>query len=489
MIQLPINGGYYQSDSLPLSNQQLTNFYVNAPQTELALSQAALFPCSGIKELASSGDLPTDINRGGHVKAGKPYFVNGGYLYRLDRTIDGLGVESFTLVQLGIITGSGRVSMSDNGKQLMLVTDGKGWIYDEAAGTPFQQITDPDFTANGTPEKVVFIDSFFVCSTDTKKLIKSAANDGLNWNALDFGSAEADPDSIVSPYVFKNQLYAFGSETVETFQNIGSGGFPFQKIQGFIINKGLTAPFGITDTTDGIVFLGAGTNETPAIWLSSGGQVQKLSTTAIDSAIAGYSLEDQQNTFAITYAQSGAYFVSFIFPRATFEYNFSSGKWNQRESRIINPNGLTEFVTWRAKSLVAAYGRLIVGDSQSGKIGELSRSVYTEYELPILRVLTTSPFQNQGNAFFLPQLELTMESGTSTDNTDQIVRLSTSKDGKTFNSEIDRSFGKTGEYQKRIIWRKLGRFARFSVLKFEVSAAVKTVIIKLEANIKGSANG
>jgi hypothetical protein len=112
--------------------------------------------------------------------------------------------------------------MADNGTQLMiLVPGGDGFIYNEADGTPFQQILDAGFTANGAPEIVVFVDGYFVATTDSKTFISSAVNDGLSWNALDAGSAEADPDAIRSAFVFQNQLFIFGSETIEAFQNVG----------------------------------------------------------------------------------------------------------------------------------------------------------------------------------------------------------------------------------------------------------------------------
>ena len=93
-------------------------------------------------------------------------------MIRVDRTVDAFGNESFNNVSLGTIPGTDRVSMADNGKQLMvLIPGGNGYIIDESAGTVFQQITDGDFTANGAPQLVVFVDSFFVVTTDTKKFI------------------------------------------------------------------------------------------------------------------------------------------------------------------------------------------------------------------------------------------------------------------------------------------------------------------------------
>ncbi|GAG84574.1 unnamed protein product, partial [marine sediment metagenome] len=168
-INLPIANGFYESESLPISAQRCINMYPNIVQTQ-GLSQETLFGIPGITQLVTTGVI-NEQSRGVHVKGGIFYFVNGDKLYSLDR---GAG-DSFTFTELGTITGSGNVSMADNGTQLMILDPGgDGFIYDESSGTPFQQILTAGFTANGDPQIVVFIDGYFVCTTDSKTFISSA---------------------------------------------------------------------------------------------------------------------------------------------------------------------------------------------------------------------------------------------------------------------------------------------------------------------------
>lgn len=483
MVELPIAGGFYLSDSLPISAQECTNWYVNRPQTD-ALGSAGLFGTPGIELIASTG-LVLQENRGAHTKSGIPYFVNGDALYSLIRTFDIDDNEVFTLNSLGAIEGEGRVSMADNGTQLMiLVPGGAGYIFNEDSGTPFQKITDAGFTANGAPQIVKFVDSFFLVTTDEKKFIVSAPNDGLSWNALDFGSAEADPDQIVAPVIFKNQAYILGTKTTEPFQNIAGAGFPFLRISGALIDKGLFAPFGSVNTDNSFMWIGGGVNESAAIWQSTGGAPAKVSTTAIDTAIAEFTQEELQQSFAFAYAQKGGYFVGFSFPTRTFVYDTITQAWHERKSQLTDPTDKEVTVRWRVNSLTSAYGRILVGDSEDGRIGSVDKDVFTEYGRNIIRTVTTSPFHNQGSSFSIPRLELTVESGVSDRNEkDAVFRLSTSRDGKTFTDERIRPIGKTGEYDHRVTWNRNGRYSRFSVLKFVMSDPVKPVIIKLEGDI------
>ena len=69
------------------------------------------------------------------------------------------------------------------------------------------------------------------------------------------------------------------------------------------------------------------------------------------------------------------------------------------------------------------------------------------------------------------------------------IRLETAKDGRSFNQELSRELGGIGEFNKRQIWYRLGRFPRMATFKFIMSDPVKPVFIKLEAKVRGSSRG
>jgi hypothetical protein len=466
-VTLPIANGYYESDSLPISAQECINLYPNIAQAP-ALNQETLFGTPGLVQVASASDI--DTCRGAHEMNGVPYFVIGGHLYSM--------ASDYTLTQIDVIAGTGRVSIADNGTQLLvLVPGGNGYIYNHSTDT-FAQITDADFTANGNPQQVVFIDGYFCLTTDSKKFIVSALNDGLSYNALDFGTAESDPDEIVAPIVFKNQLFIGGSQTIEAFQNIGGADFPFQRT-GLFLSKGISSPFSIQSIQDTFVFVGAGANESPAIWALSGNSVAKISTTAIDKELSALTENQVSDIYSWAYAEKGAYFVGFALPGTTLVYDTISKRWHERKSYVDGSLG-----AYRVNALVRAYNQLWAGDLVDGRIGRLSQEVYTEYGTEIRRSIVTQPFQNNMESFVLPELELTVESGVgNSDAMDPKVGLERSTDGKLWSDARYRSIGKTGEYNRRVIWNRNGRASRFELFRFSMSEPVKPVFIQMTANI------
>ena len=362
---------------------------------------------------------------------------------------------------------------------MVLVPNGKGYIYNHVTDT-FAEITDSDFTANGNPQFVVFIDGYFLVTTDSKKFIVSSINDGLSYNALDFGTAESDPDDIVAPVVYKNQLFISGGQTFEAFQNIGGADFPFQRT-GLFLQKGCYAPYSLVNAQDTFMWVGGGENEGPAIWALNGNSTVKISTTAIDSLLSKLLDTQVSDIYSWAYASKGAYFIGFALPSTTLVYDTTSQRWHERKSFIEGTLG-----AFRAASVVKAYNKILCGDIVDGRIGELDPDVYTEYGNPIIRRVATQPFQNNMQSVFFPSLELTVESGVGNEAvTDPQIVLERSKDGKTWSGPIARSIGKIGEYTRRAIWRRNGRAARFEIFRFTLTDAVKPVIIQLTANIIG----
>ena len=470
VTQLPIANGFYVSDSLPISAQECTNWYPNIVQGP-GLSQETLFGTDGLVQVATSGTLDND-NRGSHEMAGKPYFVNGERLYRLDQSGD-----DYVLTFIGGIAGTTRVSIADNGTQLMvLVPGGNGYIYNHVSDS-FAQITDSDFTANGAPQFVVFIDGYFLVTTDSKKFIVSSINDGLSYNALDFGTAESDPDDIVAPVVFKNQLFISGGQTFEAFQNIGGADFPFQRT-GLFLQKGCFAPYSLVNAQDTFMWVGGGENESPAIWALNGNSTVKISTTAIDSILSGLTDSQVGAIYSWAYAKKGAYFIGFS---TTLVYDTISQRWHERKSFLEGSLG-----SLRVSSISKAYNEVFCGDIIDGRIGILDSDIYTEYGNTIVRRVATQPFQNNMQSVFFPSLELTVESGVGNAAVvDPQITLERSSDGKTWSGPIARSIGKIGEYARRAIWRRNGRASRFEIFRFTLTDAVKPVIIQLTANIIG----
>lgn len=481
-IDLPFTNGFYQSRSLPLSAQRCINWYTNVSETQV-LSRENLFGTPGIT-LIDEGEM-LEPNRGSHVMNEIPFFVNGNVLYRLSRTVNPDLTETFTIDTLGTIEGTGRVSMADNGLQLCIVVPGgKAYIFTQDPDT-LVEITDPDFLVS---ETVVYIDGYFVFNaTDSNVIFHSELRDGLNYNALDFAEAEADPDNTVALHVHRNTLYVLGKETIEPYSNVGGTEFAFAPIRGGVLNKGLRSTFGVHEFNQTFAFIGSGPNEHEAIWIFQGGGLTKVSTIPVDEMLQNATPEQLDESFVFYHSLNGAHFFGITFGAETLVFDSTATKsggrmmWHERSSRVDS-----EDIQWRVSSMVNAYNRTLCGDLFDGRIGELSDEVYTEYGNVMIRTCATQPFENTGVSMNVAQIEATFDAGNGTPTNDPLIGLSWSDDGgRIFSDKLFRGSGKLGDYQRRTIWRRLGRFPKSRVLRFHYSENADPSFIKLEANVKG----
>lgn len=354
------------------------------------------------------------------------------------------------------------------------------FIFTNADG--LKQISDPDF--DGPVSSVIYIDGFFLFTKkDGKKFFISNLNNGFSFTATDFAAAAVDPDPIRAPFVLNNEVYIFGSQTFEPFENIGGSGFPFVRIRGGVKPKGINAVNSLIEIDGNMAWIGSANKEQAAIWLSNGGKPQKISTTAIDNQISKYSDAVIISAFATTYSQSGALFGIFTFPgEDTFVYESVSGLWHTRES-TSNESQLV----WRVSEIVEAYGKLIVADNVSNKFGIMDKNVFTEFGEIIKRRFVLPPVDNGGNPFFNSSVELVGETGIGNTvdpgQNPQVLLSFSDNGGRSFGETLSRSFGKQGEFDIRVIWDELGRAPRSRMYKFECDAPVKWAFYKVEVNI------
>jgi len=467
-IQFAVNS--YQARALPLSAQRCVNYFAEQAPAD-AKSPVVMYNAPGIKAFGSGGLV--GAVRGQLVMGGVLYIVAGNTVYSVD--------SAGTTTSLGTInTTSGNVSMAANraSPQELAIVDGTdGWTYDTGSG--LVEITDGDFAAAGT---VAFIDGYFVFSkVASSEFFISALNNGQSIDALDFADAEGSPDETVAVYADHRELWVFGEESIEVYFNSGNADFPFERINGAFIERGLAAAFSVADDDNTLFWLG----NDGVIYRANGYVPQRISTHAIENAIEGYSSISDATAYFVTIAGHKFYQITFLAGKATFIFDVSTGLWHERESFGDD--------YWRGGTNYAkAYGKHIIGDAFQGKLGELDMDTYTEYGTVMQGILTGGPIQQDQKRMFHRRFELEVESGiglTSGQGSDPQMWMDYSDDGgRTFSLRKSmRSMGAIGEYRKRLRWTRLGQ-ARDRIYRVTVSDPVKRSVIGANLEVAVGSN-
>jgi hypothetical protein len=357
-MKTPILGSAYVARSVNAADARMVNLFPEIVP-EGGKEPAFLQRAPGLRLLAAVGSGPI---RGLWTFGNFGYVVSGNSLYKID--------SSYTATLIGSITGTGPVSMSDNGTQLFIAANGPSYIYN-ASTLAFQQINDPDFPGAVT---VGFLDGYFVFNEpNSQKVWVTSLLDGLSVDPLDFASAEGSPDGLVSLIVDHREAWLFGTSSVEVWYDAGNADFPLQRIQGAFNEIGCAAPYSVAKLDNGLFWLGADARGRGVVYRANGYTGVRVSTHAVEWQIQQYG--NLADAIGYTYQQDGHSFYVLIFPNAntTWVYDVATQAWHERAGWN---NG--EFVRHRSNCQMAFNSEVIVGDFENGNIYAFDLDDYSD---------------------------------------------------------------------------------------------------------------
>lgn len=461
MPPLPLGLQAYHARSLPFAAQQMVNWFVE-PGTAGSKAPLVYYNAPGIKAFGEGG-LAGAV-RGARVMNDVLYIVAGNTVYSVasDGTATSLGTINTHFSRVGM-----EVNRADP-KELIIVDGVDGWTYDTTNG--LVEITDGDFLAANT---VAFIDGYFILSAaDGSLFFLSELDNGQSYIATDRADAEGDPDDIVSVFANHRELWVFGKETAEIFYNSGNTDFPFERIGGAFIERGLGAAFSVAGDDNTLFWLG----DDKIVYRAAGYTPQRISTHAIEEEIRTYA--DVSDAFAFFVTISGHKFYHLTFPSGgrTFVYDAGTQLWHERKSKDRSH--------WRVGAYANAYGKHIIGDFFQGRLGELDMDTFSEFGETMQGILTSVPVHEDRKRVFHRGIELDIEGGVgTTGGGEPELWLDWSDDGGHTWSlrKPPRSMGAKGKYRQRLRWNRLGS-ARERIYRVTVSAAVKRSIVAAHIN-------
>jgi hypothetical protein len=470
-MKSPILGQAYVARSVNAADNRCINLFPEATP-EAGKSAGFLNRAPGLRLLATIGTGPV---RGLWTYGGYGYVVSGSELYKLD--------TAYGATLLGTVSGSGPVSMADNGFQLFVACNPDGYIYDDTTNL-FGQITDVDYAG---AVAVGYLDGYFVFNQPNSQTFWITQLLGSSIDPLDFASAEGSPDGLVTLIVDHRELWLFGTNSVEVWYDSGNATFPIERIQGAFNEIGCAAAYSVAKLDNGIFWLGSDARGNGIVYRANGYTGQRVSTHAVEFAIQGYA--DLSDAIAYTYQQEGHAFYVLIFPSAgaTWVYDVATNSWTERAGFAAGV-----FTRHRSNCQMNFNGEIVVGDFENGNIYAFDLDVYADNGaeqkwLRSWRALPADTNDLKRTAQHCLQLDCETGVGLATgQGSDPQVMLRWSDDGgHTWSNEHWRSMGPIGQFGRRTIWRRLGMTTKIRDRVYEVSGTdpVKIAIMGAELSV------
>ena len=474
-MKTPILGQAYVARSVNAADNRMVNLFPEATP-ENGKDVGFLNRAPGLRLLATVGSGPV---RGMWQYGGYGYVVSSNTLYRVD--------AAWNATVLGTVSGSGPVSMSDNGTQLFVACNPLSYIYNATTGV-FAQITDLDFAGAVT---VGYIDGYFVFNQPNSQTIwVTQLLDGTSVDPLEFASAEGSPDNLVGLIVDHREVWLFGTNSVEVWYDSGNVNFPLERIQGAFNEIGCAAPYSIAKLDNGLFWLGSDARGNGIVYRANGYTGQRVSTHAIEFAIQSYA--NISDAFAYTYQQEGHAFYVLTFPtgNATWVYDVATGAWHERAAFY---NG--QFSRHASNCQMSFNNEIVVGDCASGNLYAFDLDVYADNGgaqrwLRSWRAIPSG--QNNLKRTAQHSLQLDCETGVGLNTgqgSDPQAMLRWSDDGgHTWSNEHWASMGAIGASGTRTFWRRLGMTDKLRDRVYEVSGSdpVKVALIGAELSVSST---
>lgn len=452
--------GTYEGRSKNVGTVRYINLF-----PDIVGKEVVAFGTPGLQAFKNLGPAPT---RGLYVLGGLLYVVQGNALY----SITTAGIATKITDTLSTVVGP--VWITDDGNYLVITDGTDGYTYRPSTGI-FAKITDVDFPA--LPGACTFIDGrVLVVHEGTQNFFASDAYNPTSWNALNFGTAQADQDNIKTIVTTFSNIFVFGGKNTEVWYNAGTVGFPFAVNPAATFNTGIAAPFSISktgDTGNTLIWLAKNDQGSRFIVRSEGGLPETISTSEMEYWLTKYSEVNDAEAFAYKIEGHNFYEITFPTEGKTWCYELNTNTWHELSSG--NAGG-------RHRPRCYAYfdGHHVVGDFENGLLYYVSMDYYNDNGANIIRTLISPTIGSYARKIQFERFDLLMETGVGgggpTGGLNQQVMLSMSEDnGHTYGNEHWATVGKEGAFNARVYWNRLG-CAYFKTFKVVFSAGKKIVL-------------
>lgn len=182
--------------------------------------------------------------------------ANGSNFEWWAATNNAAGGDAYTLTGAADLPISfSQTSGAASTEYLFLKTTGKAWVLTFGQPGTLTQVTDADYPATTVPGSA-YLDGYFFVMTTAGEIYNSALENPLSWGALDFISAEIEPDDAVALAKHQNYVVALKSTTTELFYDAAnSSGSPLARLSNAAIQVGCANGYSIAALDAGLFFL------------------------------------------------------------------------------------------------------------------------------------------------------------------------------------------------------------------------------------------
>ena len=405
-------GPSYTSLSVNADAQRCLNLYLEVLESQQGKNKFALYGTPGLKTFGTP--LDNSPVRGLCAGDGRLFVVAG------NNSIS--GVHYLEVNSAGAVIRNGGDMPGDNGDGTparMFQNGTVVWIV--VGGATYYDIgglslLTPTYATGGNvlAKMGAYVDGYFMAQvpdTNTVQISPPLDNTGV-WDVLQSFSKESAPDRLLGIWNDHGEIYLFGEETSEVWEDTGNGfnGFAFQRNPSGNMQVGISSPWTAASFHHGVGWLSQDSRGGPVAMFATGFQPTRISTHAVEEKWATYPTAQDAEGYAYTENGHEFWAIHFLSGNASWYYDATASEqlgqpiWHERAY-----NG----TTGRQRQHVHAFAfqKHIVGDYLTGQLWQQDLGTFTDGGAPITRMRTCPHLCSENLRAFGHQLEIEMEVG------------------------------------------------------------------------------
>lgn len=469
MPSLTYGIGAYLRGTGSLPPLECINLFVEKAKT--SENEICLQARPGLEEVATNGTGPINAIYARPV-IGDYYTVSGSTLY-LNTTSLG------TMASMGSLP----ISIAGTTSEILIASGGTLYSYN---GTNLAATFIGIGNATDSVVAITNIGSMFVAvESDSARFYWSTPLDGRSWDALNFATAEREPDTLVDIAALNDNLILYGQSTVEVWAHTGDANLPFSRNEGMgSQSKGILTTGCKAEADNTLFHIGS-----DCCVYRFGEAFERVSDHWLEEKILASARTSITSVSMFTFRFEGHEFVCVRTGTQTFAYDAATGEWCE-----LQTNG----GQFAGKCAAMVGYRAYFGNGTDGKIMKFAG--WDDLGDPLTAEFTAGVPLEKPVA--IDNIWLWMDSGASTvlsgTGSDPKVEIAMSRDGgMTWSDFNDAGIGNAalgGAGQYRIIpeWRRLGMFdPPGAMFKFRVTDPVERRVsaVKFNAPVFGRSRG
>lgn len=343
---------------------------------------------------------------------------------------------AFAVTDVGALTGTDPVTTARNNalpnNMAVVTTNG---CFNLFTGSPPTVFADPDLPAS--PTSVCDFDGYFVWSFGDGRIFASDLN-SVNVNALSFTTEQGLFVRRVVRYA--GRLYAFGDKWTGVYRDAGTLPFPFAR--EVTIPRGIVGTHAVAGWETGWANQLLWAGDDFVVYRLDGYTPTPVSTDDVSRSIQQSVIDGKRDlieAFVYMYGRS-AFWVLTCHEDWTWEYNVSTGEWNERKSYNRD--------NWKGMKSLRIFDRWLIGDEYSGELYQISGTYFLEGTDPLIWQVESGALHNFPRGIVIPRASFNCTTGVGSypGTADPKVLISWSLDGGyTFGLPVTRRLGGPGE--------------------------------------------